>query len=129
MNDAYHALCGCSQKLTKLTDQRVNKELVYQNRSIKESLTGSSSVPPPPLPPPSPLFFSSLIPIFPSPSLSDSLEEAIGTVEQRGERNDMDSGALEICLVMRENIFNIELICFSFQFFHINIRYKCDRKV
>ena len=32
-------------------------------------------------------------PTFPSPSLSDSLEEAIGTVEKRGERNDVDSGA------------------------------------
>ena len=41
----------------------------------------------------------------------------------------MDSGALEISLVMRENMFNIELICFSFQFFHVNMGYKCDRKV
>ena len=86
------------------------------------------SSPDPPLPR-FPLFFSSLGPTFPSPSLSDSLEEAIETVEQRGERNDIDSGALEICLVMTENMFNIELICFSFQFFHVNIGYKCDRKV
>ena len=41
----------------------------------------------------------------------------------------MDSGALEICLVMRENMFDIELICFIFQFFDVNIGYKCDRKV
>ena len=68
--------------------------------------------------------------MFPTPSLSDSLEEAIGTVEQREERNDVDSGALEICLVMRENMFNIEFICFSFQFFfHVNIGYMFDRKV
>ena len=30
---------------------------------------------------------------------------------------DVDSGALEICLVIKENMFNIKLICFSFQFF------------
>ena len=41
----------------------------------------------------------------------------------------MDSGALEISLVMRENMFNKELICFCFQFFEANVRYKCDRKV
>ena len=67
MNDAYHALCGCRQKLTKLTDQRVYQELVYQNQSIKESLTGSSSVlpshPPPPLPPP--FFYLCSVQFFP----------------------------------------------------------------
>ena len=43
--------------------------------------------------------------------------------------NDVHSGALAISLVMRENMFNIKSICFSFQFFEVNIRYKCDRKV
>ena len=32
-------------------------------------------------------------------------------VEWKGEKNDMDSVALEIFLVMRENMFIIELIC------------------
>ena len=41
----------------------------------------------------------------------------------------MDGGALKISLLMRENIFNIELIYFSFQFFEVNIRYKYGRKV
>ena len=56
MNHACHALCGCWKKLSKLTDQRVYQELVYQNWSIKESLTSSSSAPIPPLP--FPFFFS-----------------------------------------------------------------------
>ena len=37
----------------------------------------------------------------------------------------MDSGALEICLVMRENMFNIEFICFSFHFFFTSISDIC----
>ena len=37
--------------------------------------------------------------------------------------------SVEICLVMWDNMFNIGLICSSFQFFHVNIGYKCDRKV
>ena len=75
MTDACHSLCGCCQKLSKLTNQRAYQELVYQNRStIKESLTGPPSAP---FPAPRPVvFFFSLAPIFCSPLLSESLEQA-----------------------------------------------------
>ena len=66
-----------TQKLSKLTNQRVYQKLVYQNRSIKESLTGSLSVPSP-VSPPSFFFFArsnfSLAP------LSESLEQASVTL-------------------------------------------------
>ena len=52
MNDAYHALCGCWQKLSKLTNQRVYQELVYQNRPYRLSFRSF------PRPPPSFFFFA-----------------------------------------------------------------------
>ena len=67
----------CWHELSKVTNQRVYQELVYQNEVFKTMLTGSPVVP----------FFSTrprsspARPLFQSSTLTESLEQAIGEDE------------------------------------------------